>query len=165
MDIASLIIGVLGVFISLGGFTTAIWQIRRTRAAAESAERAATAAREAAFHVTSISDLSQIVIQLEQVKELHRNREWVRAIDRYILLRRLITEARARLPETTRGALTTAIIRLMQMEKAANQALTRGEQTPVAHLNNELVDLQQSLDEVRVAIEKRLLDTGGTVAI
>ena len=161
MDIASPIIGVLGVFISLGGFSAAIWQIRRTRAAAESAERAAIAAREAAFHVTSISDLSQIVIQLEQVKELHRNREWGRAIDRYILLRRLITEARSRLPETTRGALTTAIIRLMQMEKAANQALTRGEQTPFAHLNNELVDLQQSLDEVRVAIEKRLLDTEG----
>ena len=161
MDIASLIIGALGVFISLGGFSAAIWQIRRTRAAAESAERAATAAREAAFYVTSVSDLSQIVSQMEQVKELHRNREWVRAIDRYILLRRLITEARSRLQEDTRGALTTAIIRLTQMEKAANQALARGEQAPVARLNNELVDLQQSLDEVRVAIEKRLLDTGG----
>lgn len=161
MDIASLIIGALGLFISLGGFSAAIWQIKRTRTAAESAERAATAAREAVFYVTSVSDLTQIVIQMEQVKELHRNREWVRAIDRYILLRRLITEARSRLPEDTRGALTTAIIRLTRMEKAANQALTRGEQTPVVHLNNELVDLQQSLDEVRVAIEKRLLDTGG----
>ena len=161
MDIASLVIGILGVFISLGGFSAAIWQIRRTRAAAESAERAATDAREAVFYVTSVSDLSQIVSQMEQVKELHRNREWVRAIDRYILLRRLITEARSRLQEDTRGALTTAIIRLMQMEKAANQALARGEQAPVARLNNELVDLQQSLDEVRVAIEKRLLDTGG----
>lgn len=161
MDIASLIIGALGVFISLGGFSAAIWQIRRTRAAAESAERAATAAREAAFYVTSVADLSQIVSQMEQVKELHRNREWVRAIDRYILLRRLITEARSRLQEDTRGALTTAIIRLTQMEKAVNQALARGEQAPVAHINNELVDLQQSLDEVRVAIEKRLLDTGG----
>lgn len=161
MDIASLIIGVLGVFISLGGFSAAIWQIRRTRTAAESAERAATDAREAALYVTSVADLSQIVSQMEQVKDLHRNREWVRAIDRYILLRRLITEARSRLQEDTRGALTTAIIRLMQMEKAANQALTRGEQALVARLNNELVDLQQSLDEVRVAIEKRLLDTGG----
>lgn len=161
MDIASLIVGALGVFISLGGFSAAIWQIRRTRTAAESAERAATDAREAVFYVTSVSDLSQIVIQMEQVKELHRNREWVRAIDRYILLRRLITEARSRLPEDIRGALTTAIIRLTQMEKAANQALVRGEQAPVARLNNELVDLQQSLDEVRVAIEKRLLDTGG----
>lgn len=161
MDIASLIIGALGVFISLGGFTIAVAQIRRTRAAAESAERAATDARAAVFYVTSVSDLSQIVIQMEQVKELHRNREWVRAIDRYILLRRLITEARSRLPEDIRGALTTAIIRLTQMEKAANQSLVRGEQAPVARLNNELVDLQQSLDEVRVAIEKRLLDTGG----
>lgn len=161
MDIASLIIGALGVFISLGGFSAAIWQIRRTRTAAESAERAATDAREAVFYVTSVADLSQIVSQMEQVKELHRNREWVRAIDRYILLRRLITEARSRLQEDTRGALTTAIIRLTQMEKAANQALARGEQAPVARLNNELVDLQQSLDEVRVAIEKRLLDTGG----
>ena len=149
------------MFISLGGFSAAIWQIRRTRTAAESAERAATDAREAAFYVTSVADLSQIVSQMEQVKDLHRNREWVRAIDRYILLRRLITEARSRLQEDTRGALTTAIIRLMQMEKAANQALARGEQAPVARLNNELVDLQQSLDEVRVAIEKRLLDTGG----
>ena len=161
MDIANLVIGILGVFISLGGFSAAIWQIRRTRTAAESAERAATDAREAVFYVTSVSDLSQIVSQMEQVKELHRNREWVRAIDRYILLRRLITEARSRLPEDTRGTLTTAIIRLTQMEKAANQALARGEQAPVARLNNELVDLQQSLDEVRVAIEKRLLDTGG----
>ena len=52
--------------------------------------------------VTSISDLSQIIGQMDLLKELHRNEEWKRAIDRYSSLRRLLTEARVPYPVSLR---------------------------------------------------------------
>lgn len=114
-------------------------------------------------HVTVISDLSQISVQIELLKELHRNGEWTRAIDRYSPLRRLLTEARVRLPQETHATLNVAIIQLEDMEKDANKALAQD--VPVSHtaFNNELVDLQQSLEVIRVWLEDRLSrvsDTG-----
>ena len=162
--VASLIVGAVSLIVSLGGFTIAVWQIRRTRSAAESAERAATEAREAVLHVTSVSDLSQITVQMELIRELHRNGEWTRAIDRYASLRRLLTEARSRLPEEAHDILNVAIIRLQEMEKIVNNALDKGNPISSAALNDEIVDIQQSLDEIRVWFENRMSgvsDAGG----
>ena len=150
------LLSMMGLVVSLAGFGIAFWQIRRTRSAAESAERAASEAREGISFVTSISDLSQIISQMEQIKELHRNREWDRANDRYTPLRQLLTSARARLPDETAEVFTRAIIQLREMEKESNNALSGESSIPSASFNNILVDLQQSLDEVRVELEKQL---------
>ena len=141
---------------SAAAFIVAVWQIRKTQSAAESAAQAANEAREAVQSVTSISDLSQITVQMDTLGELHRNGEWTRAIDRYSSLRRLLTEARSRLPDEAHTALNLAIIRLKEMEQDANIALAQGVQISYADYNNELIDLQQSLDVIRVWLENRL---------
>ena len=141
---------------SAAAFIVAVWQIRKTQSAAESAAQAANEAREAVQSVTSISDLSQITVQMDMLGELHRNGEWTRAIDRYSSLRRLLTEARSRLPDEAHTALNLAIIRLKEMEQDANIALAQGVQISYADYNNELIDLQQSLDVIRVWLENRL---------
>lgn len=147
------LLGILGLIVSIGGFAIAYWQIRRTRSAAESAELAAGEAREGVSFITSISDLSQIISLMEQVKELHRNEEWSRANDRYTPLRQLLTSAKSRLPDETGSAFTHAIIQLREMEKESNNALNGDSSISSAAFNNILVDLQQSLDEVRVELE------------
>ena len=147
------LLGILGLVVSIGGFAIAFWQIRRTRSAAESAEQAASEAREGISYVTSMSDLSQIISQMEQVKELHRNEEWSRANDRYTPLRQLLTSAKSRLPDETASVFTHAIIQLREMEKESNNALNGDSSISSAAFNNVLVDLQQSLDEVRVELE------------
>lgn len=150
------LLSMVGLIVSLSGFGIAYWQIRRTRSAAESAEQAASEAREGISYITSISDLSQIISQMEQVKELHRNEEWSRANDRYTPLRQLLTSAKSRLPEETASVFTHAIIQLREMEKESNNALNGDSSISSAAFNNILVDLQQSLDEVRVELEEYL---------
>ena len=147
---------------SAAAFIIAVWQIRKTQSAAESAAQAATEAREVVQHITSISDLSQITVQMDLLRELHRNEEWTRAIDRYSSLRRLLTQARVRLPEEAHSTLNVAIIRLQQMEMNANNTLAQDLPISYAAFSNELVDLQQSLDEIRVWLENRLSSVSHT---
>ncbi|MCY3638744.1 MAG: hypothetical protein OXG80_06565, partial [Chloroflexi bacterium] len=146
-----------GLIVSLSGFSLALWHIKRTRTAAEHAEEAAIKARQAVQHVMVISDLSQVSIQIELIRELHRNKEWARAIDRYSPLRRLLTEARAQLPiEESVNEFTRAIMQLGEMEKQVTEEIAQDLQPSSAKLNNILVDLQQSLDEVRLELENHL---------
>ena len=164
MAVAGLIVGAIGLVVSAAALVVAVWQIRKTQSAAERAAQAATEARAAVYFVASISDLSQITIQMDLIRELHRNGEWVRAIDRYISLRRLLTEASARLPQEARNTSNVAIMRLRQMEMNMNDALTQSRTISAGNLNNELVEIQQSLDEIRVWLENRLsgeLNAGG----
>lgn len=156
MDIASLIIGVLGVFISLGGFSAAIWQIKHTRAAAESAERAATAAREAVLRTTSISDLTQAVSQIERLKELHRNQDIDRAVERYTPLRQILTAMQARLPASEIEVLDSAIIDLIRMEEDISEAICTGNRVDHTSFIYTLLKIQQILDEARVYQERQM---------
>ena len=141
--------------VSAAALVVAVWQIRKTQSAAERAAQSASEAREAIHYIAAISDLSQISVQIELIKELHRNEEWTRAIDRYSLLRRLLTEARLRLPEEAHTELNLAIIRLQQMEKDINNAVAQNDPISSSDLNNLLVDLQ-SLEMIRVWLEDRL---------
>ena len=156
MDIASLIIGALGVFISLGGFSAAIWQIRRTRTAAESAERAATDAREAVLRTTSISYLTQAVSQIERLKELHRNQDLDRVVERYTPLRQILTATQARLSASAIEELDNAIIELMRMERDINRAIFAGNRIDHARFIGILLNIQQVLDEARVYQERQM---------
>lgn len=161
MDIASLIIGVLGVFISLGGFSVSIWQIKRTRAAAESAERAATAAREAVLRTTSISDLTQAVSQIERLKELHRNQDLDRAVERYTPLRQILTAMQARLPASEIEEIDSAIIDLIRMERDINRAIYTGNRIDHARFIGILLKIQQVLDEARIYQERQMYGASG----
>ena len=159
MDIANLAVSVAGLVIAICGFAVAIWQIRRTRAAAESAEAAATAARESIFSVTSLIDLSQASMQIEQLKELHRNNEWRRAVDRYTSLRQILTRAKLRLSEEKRDKLDDAIHQLASLESATNRAIAEGTDIDAAEFHRILLAIQQDIDETLAEIEYNLSDT------
>lgn len=157
MDIAGLAVGILGLIVSLSGFIIAVWQIRRTRTAAESAERAAIEAREAVLYVTSVSDLSQASAQIEQIKELHRTQDWRRAADRYTPLRQLLIRAASRLPEENQQVFNFAVVQLREMETDVNLALDRNIPLSSTRFISILLEVQHSLDEVRTELEKYLL--------
>ena len=136
--VAGIIVGAIGLIVSAAAFIIAVWQIRKTQSAAESAARAATEAREVLSQVASISDLSQIIGQLDQLKELHRNQEWKRAMDRYSLLLRLLTEARASIPEAEKDenvqVFLRAIMQLRAMAREVDIALEQGFQLSSAKI-------------------------------
>lgn len=162
MDIASFVLGALGLIVSLSGFTIALWQIRRTRTAAESAEEAANKAREAVLYVISVSDLSQASTLIEQIKELHRSHDWRRAVDRYTPLRQLLTRASSRLPEENQQVFNFAIVQLREMEKDVTLALDQEIPLSSSRFISILLEVQHSLDELRTGLEKHLSGASDT---
>ena len=165
MEIAGLAVGILGLIVSLSGFTIAVWQIRRTRTAAESAEKAATAARQAVLRGISISDLAQAHAIIEELKNLHRNHDLYRAVRIYTTLRQLLTEVRANLPNNLREdfdqRFDTAIYELTDMERDIDEAMFSDfwSEIDTANFNNKLSDMQQTMNELRVYLERRPLSS------
>lgn len=160
MDIASLAVGVLGLIVSLCGFTIAVWQIRRTRTAAESAAQAATEAREAVLRGISISDLTQAHATMEELKNLHRIQDLYRVVRIYTALRQLLTEVRANLPnnlsEDFDQRIDAAIYELTDMEKDVDRAISSDSASEIdtAEFNNKLSTMQQTINELRVRLER-----------
>src|SRR5262245_21647781 len=82
--------GLIGVVIGLVGFALTIWQLRKTRSAAESAERAAKEARSNLLRVDSIAAISGAIAGLEDIKRLHRSNSWDGMPERYGVQRRML---------------------------------------------------------------------------
>ena len=164
MAIAGFAVGAIGLVVSAAAFIVAVWQIRKTQTAAENAAKAAREARDVVRHVSVVSDLSQISVQIELIKELHRNEEWTRAIDRYSPLRRVLTDARSTLSDELDAIFTFAIIQLQLMERRVDVSFADQIPIPFAELNDDLTHLQQLLDEVRVELQRNLANASGTGA-
>ena len=160
MDIANLAVSVASLVIAICGFAIAIWQIRRTRTAAEAAEAAATAARASMFSVTSLLDLSQASMLIEQLKELYRNEEWRRAVDRCTQLRQILTRVKSRLPEEKRDKIDDAIHHLFYLERTTNRAIAEGTEIDATRLHVQviLLAIHQDIDETLAEIEYNLSD-------
>ena len=166
MDIAN-IVNIVGTAASVCGLAIAIWLIRRASTAAEAAAVAAMAARETIFSVTSLLDLSQASMLIEQLKELHRNEDWRRAVDRYTPLRQILIRAKARLPEEKRDKIDDAIRQLKDLEMLSlaeeepNRAIAERTEIDAArfHVLAVLVEIQQDIYESLAEIEYNLSDT------
>ena len=160
MDIAN-IVNMVGTAASVCGLAIAIWLIRRASTAADTAAAAAMAARETIFSVTSLLDLSQASMLVEQLKELHRNNELRRAVDRYTQLRQILTRAKLRLPEDKRDKIDNAIRRLGHLEEETNRAIAEGTEIDAArlHVQDILLAIHQYIDETLAEIEYNLSDT------
>ena len=80
--IVSLVVGAISLAVSAAALIVAVRQIRKTQSAAESAARAAAEAREAVLQTIAISELAQAIALIELLKELHRNEDFGRALDK-----------------------------------------------------------------------------------
>ena len=67
-DVASLV----GVCISLIGFAVTLWNVRRSRTAAQRAEEAARKTRRSIRILESVYDFAAAISMLEEIKRLHR---------------------------------------------------------------------------------------------
>ena len=157
-----LVVGTIGLVVSIVAVIIALRQISRTRTAAKSAKSAADSAHEAMRLVASMSDLSQIINQMEYIRELHRTQEWVRAMDRYAPLRRLLTETKGRAPEQDQEVFNRATMQLSAMEKEISEALDQNLQISSTKINATLSDIEQSLVEKLVELENALAVTAST---
>jgi len=89
-DLASL----AGVAISVGGFIVTVWNVRRTRSAAERAEAAANEARRVVRGYETVSEFSAAIAIMEEVKRLHRAGQIDMLLERYAALRKVLIGVR-----------------------------------------------------------------------
>lgn len=81
---------VIGLAITIVGFYVTVRNVRRTRTAAEMAQAAAVQVRQSMATFRTVSDLSTVLPQLEEIKKLHRSEEWDDLPRRYALLRKTL---------------------------------------------------------------------------
>lgn len=137
----------------------AVWQIRKTQSAAQSAAKAATEARESVRDAASLISLSEIIVEIDLLREIHESKNWKRAMDKYSSLERSLSRARSSLPDESHSTLNIAVVKLQQIEIKVSGLHDRNQPIPVALVNMELVGLRQSLGEVRASLEERIAST------
>jgi hypothetical protein len=137
----------------------AIWQVVGARRAAESAEKAASAARRAsdetrsAIHgVLTVSDLQRVIGYVQQIKIFHRDRKWETSLNLYQVLRSSLVDIRARLPDSAsrhRLTLQDAIAEVTLIEDEVEAAL-EDSVDPVdrQQFNSTLNEIQAKLEEI-----------------
>jgi len=103
--------------------------------------------------------LAQAIALIELLKELHKNSDFSRALDRYTLLRQLITALQTRQTDEYKIPFDNAIIQLIEIETTVKEAVYTGNQVNTAQIDSDLLKIQQLLDEVRVEQEQRASGT------
>lgn len=154
-DLAS----IAGVAISIAGFVITVWNVRRSKSAAERAEAAANAARRMVRDYETLSDFSAAIAIMEEIKRLHRFQQVDPLLDRYAALRKVLTEVRkmspavnSRMDQTMQSAITT----LAAMEDQIERARVSGAVPDFVRLNRAL---SREIDELHaVFVEMKLAD-------
>lgn len=148
---------VAGLVVSLVGFAIAIWQIRRSRNAADAAREAAVEARAAIGRNLTIEDIARASESIQSLKDLHQSESWERALDRYPVVRRMLIGIRERHPRLMNAqdtALQNAIGQLGIME-ARLKAAIRDQRPPLtAHFDTILSEAQAALDEAGAQLQR-----------
>ena len=107
--------------VSLVGFPVAIYQIWRSRNAAEAAKKATVAI---AKNLTAV-DLERGSNMIDEIRQLHRLGKWDVALYRYRDIRRMLSDIRARHPDLTteqQGTIQSAIAHLQTLDRRVAEA-------------------------------------------
>ena len=117
---AGSIASLIGVFVSLFGLGFAILQIWKLRGETRAAREAAEETRRAADREATSISLARVNERIEGLKELHRRREWNRALDRYPDIIRMLINIRVRHPDMSDEQRTTIQKVVAQLTEMGN---------------------------------------------
>src|SRR4051794_34857305 len=133
-DLAS----IAGVFITIVGFFLTLWNVWRSRSAAERAEIAANDARRMICSYETVAEFSSAITLMEEIKRLHRSRQLEMLPDRYAALRKTLIGVRRLAPsiqDSQDTKLQTATTTLTTIEGAIEKSIHGGSHPDYARLN------------------------------
>ena len=136
-SVASLI----GVFVSLFGLGFAILQIWKLRGETRAAREAAEETRRAVDREIASISLARVNERIEGLKDLHRQGEWNRALDRYPEISRMLIDIRGRHPGMSaeqRTALQNVVTNLGRIESNIEKSRGSGSQRAAEQFNRHL---------------------------
>lgn len=121
-DVAS----VIGVLVSLVGFAITIYALLRSKSAAEQAALAVDEVREKIGLREAIADLSSVVNEVDEIKQIHRAEVWSILPPRYTAVKRhlaAIQIANSNLSRREKGAIQGVIQQFTELEHIIEAAL------------------------------------------
>ncbi len=141
LDDAGSIASLIGVFVSLFGLGIAIVQIRKLRGETQAAREAAEETRSALDKEIASISLARVNERIEGLKDLHRQGEWNRALDRYPEIRRTLIDIRVRHPgmsDEQRASIQNVVTSLGRMESSIERSRGSGSQRAAEQFNRQL---------------------------
>lgn len=120
--------GMLSIAISLVGFTATIFNVAKSRTAAQRAEEAAVEAKNRIMFYDTLSNVADAVSAMEEIKRHQREENWKLLLERYSYVRKLLIGIRVthpRLTDDQQSALQGAIKYLYDAEISIEQALRK----------------------------------------
>lgn len=151
---------IAGVIISVIGFVLTVYNVVRSREAAELAQRAAQSTRDSIETFETVIDLSSVIGMLEETKRAHRNHQWAALPDRYAILRKTLIAVRQshKLSDRQAAVLQGAIANLRDMEQAVERLLPDVPKDTYPKFN---ALLSENIDELTgVLAEIKFAETG-----
>ncbi len=82
------VVGALGLFLTVVGFGFTLYQVRKSRTAAEAAARSANQVRQTIEHFDAISECATAIQALEEIERMHRTGPIALLPDRYAAVKK-----------------------------------------------------------------------------
>ncbi|NQD80919.1 hypothetical protein HP436_12105 [Pseudomonas sp. CrR14] len=148
----------VGLLITMAGFAITIYQLWKTRAAAESATFAAKEARRIVFQAGVIANFSSAVTAMEELKRLQRAGAWEIMPDRYSSLRKMLISiigADNSMTDQHRKLVQSSISQFREIEGLIEEFISSNKDNPPdpAKLNKIITQQLDKLDEVLAFIK------------
>jgi hypothetical protein len=151
------IASILGVVISLIGFFLTIQNALKSKTAAQAAEQAVQRVREDVHKMNVVTELSEAISTMGEIKRLHRENAWSILPDRYSDLRAALVNIRTTsqdLSTQQKSYLQNAIVHFSVMEKQVETFLTSKQGSLNIPKFNSIVSKQvDNLREILVQIQ------------
>jgi hypothetical protein len=155
-DVAS----VVGVCVSLVGFGLTLWNVYRSKTAAQRAEEAANETRRSIQVLENVYDFAAAISAMEEIKRLHREEAWSILPDRYSDLRKRLINLRnskLELTEEQRATIQRAVQHLRDTEAMVERANeSKQESLNVARINRIMSENIDDLHDLFMSIKGRM---------
>jgi hypothetical protein len=129
---------IAGVVISITGFVVTVWNVRRSKSAAERAEAAADQTRRMIRGYETVSEFSAAIAIMEEIKRLHRVGQVDMLLDRYATLRKVLIGVRKLSPSISENMdvkIQSAVTTLATMEDYVEKSRSEGSSPNFVRLN------------------------------
>ena len=148
---------IVGVLVSFFGLGFAIAQILKLQGETQATRKAAEETRRAVDREIASISLARVNERIEGLKDLHRQGEWNRALDRYPEIGRMLIDIRSRHPgmsEEQRTTIQGVIAQLNEMGKVVESADGGVPQEETHRFNLQLLDDQLALSEIESELQQ-----------
>lgn len=124
------VVSALGLVLTVGGFGFTLYQVRKSRTAAEAAERSANQVRQTIEHFDAISECATAIQALEEIERMHRAGPLGGLPDRYTAVKKgLIGISRVKPgpSEAHRTELQDAIAQITTLKNTVEKHIAQSE--------------------------------------